>query len=254
MSHGVPRGDGVRRAAWHVSALAAVVLGLFGCSTGRGSVVASSPARAAASPRAAVLVSGREGLDGEGPKPGWCPESTLPRYVTAGPPHAAVIERGFANPEEECALRLAEQAVPGAFPDPLPVHLLSDSADALSFGIGAKPAWWGGEIHGVRVPLAITEAAVSYFLAFGKPRTMAGGPVARVMLRTSLRYTATVHANRLPGRHNPETYNVDMALEWSGECGAGCDLSIQAWRKVFVRPEGVIVGVSGDGVPRLRGH
>ncbi len=160
-------------------------------------------------------------------------------------PFTISIERQAAT-EREAALIAAAEAL-------CPDEALLEGCPASDITTG-NCRWWCEERSGFRIPVGVTGEAWQYFQdEVGKMQQEAEShDIARVT-SASLRYTATVRANKATNPNTSVTDVVELKLNWHYYCGGGfCGFSIQLGRRVFFDEWGNVLGSIGDGLPEFQ--
>jgi hypothetical protein len=173
----------------------------------------------------------------------------LPESLTIRGAHSVTIRRRVADPALRRALEVAERTDP---PRDSVLAAASDLRVGLRGTATESRLWWSSEFDGVRIPYAITDAAVAYYIALSdtlrRGRTPGGRGVS--MLRSNFEYVATVERHDrfvLRGATYSDVYVVRLRLAWSNYCGDLCALSFGAARTVLVGDDGGVRAVAGDG-------
>jgi hypothetical protein len=174
----------------------------------------------------------------------------LPDSLTIRGPHSVVIRRTVADPGMRRALEVAERT------DPARDSVLS-AVTRAHFKRRDVPSdtrlWWSSEFDGVRIPYAITDVAVAYYLSLSD--ALRRGDTAKTrgvrMSQSRLEYVATVerHDSFLLGQATyADVYVVRLRLAWGNYCGPLCALSFSSARTVVVGRDGIVRAVQGDGI------
>jgi len=191
-----------------------------------------------------------------------CPAQPEPRYFTWTPSTSqplddaaertgdfrVTIEREYASEAEERLLALVEATYP-LYPDSILLTGFSRPTD------GDAPRWWTSEVDGFRIPVAVTRAAVDYYLALVRSlqagKTTGGGEIRQ---RTAdLEYTASIQpaASALEGatehpRDLDGKYVVRLEMSWESDCGPRCGLRFTRTRTAVVSADGQVLEVLED--------
>jgi hypothetical protein len=177
----------------------------------------------------------------------------LPDSLTIPGPHSVDIRRVTADSGARRALEAAERA------DPPREAVLASFARA-HFKLRDRPAdsrlWWNSAFDGVRIPYAVTDAAVAYYIALSAAlrRGETGWTRGIQMSSSRLEYVAAVERHGsfvLDDTTHSDVYVVRMRLEWLNYCGPRCALSFTKERTVVVDRAGVVRAVRGDGNSQL---
>jgi hypothetical protein len=180
-----------------------------------------------------------------GQKPDSLPDSL--RYQGA---FAAEILRRHTGPHERRLLQIAESAYPRR-------DSVVQAVRSAHFKLPAVPddslLWWYSSFDRIRIPYAITQEAVQYYLmkteAFRRGEDLEVAP-SRDMERTSFSYTATVQRHdvfEMTGWTFEDVYVVELRLKWSNDCGPNCGLWINKARTVVLTADGIVLHIAGDG-------
>lgn len=112
--------------------------------------------------------------------------------------------------------------------------------------------WWYSSFDGVRMPYALTNGAVNYYLelmrSFMKGDFSGSSKIA--MTTASLKYTAAVTKHevwKFQGREFRDATVVEMKLDWSQYCGSLCAMGFTKHRFVVFDKAGNVKAVIGDG-------
>jgi hypothetical protein len=177
------------------------------------------------------------------------PAARLPDSLIIPGPHSVVIRRVTSDLAARRALEAAERADP-------PREELFTSRAATPYRLRERPAdprvWWNSVFDGVRIPYAITDAAVAYYLELSAAlRRGETGSTAGIRMSSSrLEYVATVERQAsfaLGDTTYADVYVVRLRLEWLNYCGPLCALSFTHDRTVVVDDAGVVRAIRGDG-------
>ena len=168
-------------------------------------------------------------------------------------PFAVVVRRQFETREEEQLLALAEAVYPTH--DAIIDELRKRGEQLTRWPPPQDQLWWWNTFDGMRIPYAVTNGAVAYYLEL--TRAFRRGAFDSLgtshMKHSGLQYLADVtwHNRYVHGSHTfDQVFVVDMTLEWSAYCSPVCELTIQAHRVVVLGSGGILRGVFGDGLAR----
>ena len=177
------------------------------------------------------------------------PDSLRETYL--GGRFAISVVRIARDSIERELLARAEALMPSADSIERPAALVTGSGHIAALKEAkAMPGerWWWRDWDGVRLPFALTGAAVAHYVE--KVRGLAAGPnpFARwnegVGHRAMVDYTAAVEPRGAAGGHR-----VRMQVKFSFYCGPLCALSFDHSRVVEFDPAGKPIRVEGDGPP-----
>jgi hypothetical protein len=158
------------------------------------------------------------------------PRFALPQQTSSSGAFVVTVERVMASDAYQELLERAE-ALPSTVAEELGNRYPTESAD------------------GTCVPLALTGAAVEYYLERGKAvGALRAYPDAVTV--AELRYVAKVRAEpglEIGGTMFVNVVVVEMTLRWTERCGEACVLDIQAHREVVFGADGGLLSVAGDG-------
>jgi hypothetical protein len=167
------------------------------------------------------------------------------------------IERPTADSGEQRALLIAESITPdsasiGRVAQSATLHTANERrADSAK---ESSDRWWFSEFDGVRIPFAVTGAAVDYYIQRIRERSNQQNPFSASSRgnehRGNLAYRARV-TKVAASATAPGGYLVRMDLEWSYYCGPRCALRFNHWREVSIAPDGRVISVRGDGPPSV---
>jgi hypothetical protein len=159
------------------------------------------------------------------------------------------IARTFEDGEQACLIGEAE----AVWPERQEIlDLIGDETKQQHAGVTDEPLWWFRTFDGVRIPYAITGAALPYYLgvieAFMAGDFSPAGGI--VMKKTTLKYSAEVeHLESFSheGRTFQDVDVVSLSLSWSQYCGGECAMGFGKERVVVFGPDGGVLAVFGDG-------
>lgn len=161
------------------------------------------------------------------------------------------IERQYENEAQKKLLTLVEATYP-IYPDSILIPGFNRPEE------GSPPRWWTSEVDGIRIPVAVTRAAVDYYLDLIKSlraadttdTTESGNLRQR---SAELQYTASIqpaamalenvedHPGDLAGK-----YIVRLEMSWESDCGLRCGLQFTRTRMAVVSGDGQVLEVLED--------
>ncbi|MBW2261215.1 MAG: hypothetical protein JRG91_04510 [Deltaproteobacteria bacterium] len=159
------------------------------------------------------------------------------------------IARSFEGDDEACLILDAEAAWPER-QDVL--ALIGDEKHQEWAGVTDEPLWWFRTFDDVRIPYAITEAALPYYA--GVIDAFIAGDFSPahgiVMKKSTLKYSASVEHHESfthEGRTFQDVDVVHLSLSWFQYCGGECAMGFHKERIVVFGPDGGVLAVFGDG-------
>ncbi len=159
------------------------------------------------------------------------------------------IVRTFESGDQACLIGEAE----AAWPERQEIlDLIGDEKKQEHAGVTDGPLWWFRTFDGVRIPYAITEATLPYYLGLieafmAGDFSQAGGIT---MKKATLKYSASVQHHESfahEGRTFQDVDVVSLSLSWLQYCGGECAMGFGKERIVVFGPDGGILAVFGDG-------
>lgn len=159
------------------------------------------------------------------------------------------IARSFEDERQACLILEAE----AAWPERQEIlDLIGDGQKQAWAGVTDEPLWWFRTFDGVRIPYAITEACLPYYLglieAFMAGDFSQAGGIA--MKKAKLEYSASVEHHET-FTHEKRTFQdvdvVSLSLHWFQFCGGECAMGFGKERIVVFGPDGGVLAVFGDG-------
>jgi len=181
------------------------------------------------------------------------PDSLVERYD--GERFSITVLRHARSDLERALLSRAESLYPSAAQIEEDVHgflnrLEAEGAWPEAFRQASEfpgPRWWWREWDDVRLPYALTGAAVIHYIERVRYLSGAPNPMERyepgVKHSASFRYEAWVEAENSGG------YSVHLTARWSFRCGSACALWFSHSREVRFAADGTAQSVTGDGPP-----
>lgn len=177
------------------------------------------------------------------------PATPLPELIadTTGPYRLRVDRR--VDPARQFALLAAERYAPA-----------SDSVRAAAVRAGypfnkspvAEGQWWYEDFDGTRIPFALTDDAVRYYIARLNDLARRDGKSGGLpMTSAGFYYSATVtpaDSIAAEAARPRDGYVVDLTMRWSQWCGDLCSLVLGKTRRVWVASDGRVLVVEGDGL------
>jgi len=167
------------------------------------------------------------------------PDSKSKAWPANPAKHQVTIVRTAANDSEKKMLALAEAAAP------------AKAAGAAEGNNDAEPKWWNKEVTGIRIPCAITGAAVAYYTELVTSyQKQAFNRLIEPNSKFSYEASVSVRQNHeIKGKTLPKVYVVKMKLTFSEFLVASAFQGIQfdKQREVILDPEGKVLAVTGDG-------
>jgi hypothetical protein len=170
--------------------------------------------------------------------------TTLPVLPDTSIAYQANIQRIFWTPEEERLLCIAEATYPSR-------TAVLKGIQSAPFRVHPVPSvphlWWTSMFTGIRIPFAVTKAAVLYYARLTESfrRRDFGSAGTPVVSSSTFRYTATIRRDSTyanAGERFENVYVVQMLLHWEGGW-----LEFSKDRVVVLRPNGKVLAVFGDG-------
>lgn len=159
------------------------------------------------------------------------------------------IRREYEGDGQAELIRRAEAEQP---PTKAVLALIGDEVSQKRVGVGDEPLWWFQTFDGIRIPYAITQEALVYYVqvmeAFGEGDFGPSKGVA--MKKATLEYSASVEHHDTfehSGRIFKEVDVVKMSLSWSQYCGGECAMAFHKERTVVFGAGGKIQAVFLDG-------
>lgn len=167
-----------------------------------------------------------------------------PRKWPANPAkHQITVNRTTANETEKKMIALAEAAYP-------PKQDVA-AAGRRSLDPDAKQLWSHKEVNGVKIPYAITGAAIEYYSAFVKD---AGTREFTRYIEPSSKFTyeASVKSKdnfNVAGQSLPRVYVVKMKIEFAESfVSTGTEgIHFAKEREVVLAADGKVLKITGDG-------
>ena len=163
---------------------------------------------------------------------------------------AASVLRKYDDDHELKLLRIAESIYPSRESVAQWRQLVrKDDATAPE---GSGPEWSYLTFDGIRIPCAVTSAAVGYYLNLVK--AFESGDFSQTDGLTidvcRMRYSGVVDHHKwfdVQGRHFPECYVARLEILWAYECEDGSSMAFAKRRMVVMNYEGTVLGVYMDG-------
>jgi len=160
------------------------------------------------------------------------------------------IARSYGTQVEADLVVRAEAEMP---PRASVIAAIGDPAKQAQAGVvEGEGLWWLATFDGIRIPYAITDAALVYYTqvldAFRHGDFEPSKGI--VMQKASLSYTASVRHEEsveIEGRSFEGVDVVTMSLSWSQYCGGECAMGFHKERTVVFDAAGGVVAVFGDG-------
>jgi hypothetical protein len=159
------------------------------------------------------------------------------------------IRREYEGDGQAELIRRAESEQP---PRKAVLALIGDKASQKRVGVGEEPLWWFQTFDGIRIPYAITQEALLYYVqvmeAFREGDFVPSKGVA--MKKAILEYSASVShhdAFEHSGRILEKVDVVHMSLSWSQYCGGECAMAFHKERIVVFGKGGQVQAVFLDG-------
>ena len=159
------------------------------------------------------------------------------------------IGRTFEDGEQACLIGEAE----AVWPERQEIlDLIGDEKKQEYAGVTDEPLWWFRTFDRVRIPYAITEATLPYYLGvieafMAGDFSQAGGIT---MKKATLKYSAQVEHHE-SFTHEGSTFAdvdvVSLSLSWLQYCGGECAMGFGKERIVVFGPDGGVLAVFGDG-------
>jgi hypothetical protein len=115
-----------------------------------------------------------------------------------------------------------------------------------------EPDWSYLSFDDVRIPCAITSAAIEYYSNLVKAFEQGdfSQTAGLTINRCRVRYTGVIDKHRYfdaGGQRFPECFVARMELWWAYDCGDGCSLAFVKQRMVVMSPQGSVLAVLLDG-------
>jgi len=159
------------------------------------------------------------------------------------------IARTFEDGEQACLIGEAE----AVWPERQEIlDLIGDETKQQHAGVTDEPLWWFRTFDGVRIPYAITGAALPYYL--GVIESFMAGDFSQAggitMKKAKLEYAAVVEHHETfthEGRTFQDVDVVSLSLHWFQFCGGECAMGFGKERVVVFGPDGGVLAVFGDG-------
>ena len=159
------------------------------------------------------------------------------------------IARTFEEGEQACLIGEAEAVWPRRQEI---LDLIGDEKKQEHAGVTDEPLWWFRTFDRVRIPYAITEAALPYYLgvieAFMDGDFSQAGGIT--MKKATLKYSAAVEHHGSYSHEGQTFADVDvvsLSLSWFQFCGGECAMGFGKERVVVFGPDGGVLAVFGDG-------
>jgi hypothetical protein len=164
--------------------------------------------------------------------------------------YRAEIVRQYKDEKELKLLRTAESTYPKR-------QRVEDAGATAPFRKPDEPPtgedlWWVSSFDGVRIPYAITSAAVLYYYEQVRALGVRDAAIAgsKETHSCGMHYVGNVNHHEqfeVEGKSFPECYVVTMELKWSRRCGNVCGMWFTKKRTVVLDLKGDVLAVFQDG-------